>query len=30
MDIAKIWTEAAFNLDDRDLKMMGRLIRQQE
>ena len=29
IDIAKIWTEAAFKLDARDLKMMGRLINQQ-
>ena len=30
MDIAKIWTDAAFKLDERDLKMMGRLVRQQD
>jgi len=30
IDIAKIWTEAAFKLDERDLKMMGRLIRKQD
>jgi DSF synthase len=29
MDIAKIWTDAAFKLDQRDLKMMGRLIKRQ-
>jgi DSF synthase len=30
IDVAKIWTEAAFKLDERDLKMMGRLIRKQD
>jgi len=30
MDIAKIWTDAAFRLTDKDLKMMGRLIKRQE
>jgi len=30
MDIAKIWTDAAFKLTDKDLKMMGRLIKRQE
>ena len=30
MDIAKIWTDAAFKLSDKDLKMMGRLIKRQE
>ena len=30
IDIAKIWTEAAFKLDARDLKMMGRLIKRQD
>ena len=30
IDIAKIWTDAAFKLNDKDLKMMGRLIRRQE
>jgi DSF synthase len=29
MDIAKIWTDAAFKLSDKDLKMMGRLIKRQ-
>ena len=29
IDIAKIWTEAAFKLEERDLKMMGRLIKRQ-
>jgi DSF synthase len=29
IDIAKIWTDAAFKLDARDLKMMGRLIKRQ-
>ncbi|HKJ50568.1 MAG TPA: crotonase/enoyl-CoA hydratase family protein [Gammaproteobacteria bacterium] len=30
MDIAKIWTDAAFKLSDKDLKMMGRLIKRQQ
>jgi len=30
IDIAKIWTDAAFRLDARDLKMMGRLIKRQD
>lgn len=30
IDIAKIWTDAAFNLTDKDLKMMGRLIHRQQ
>ena len=30
IDIAKIWTDAAFRLDERDLKMMGRLIKRQD
>jgi DSF synthase len=30
IDIAKIWAEAAFRLDDRDLKMMSRLINRQD
>jgi DSF synthase len=30
IDIAKIWAEAAFKLDERDLKMMGRLIKRQD
>jgi DSF synthase len=30
IDIAKIWTESAFKLNDRDLKVMGRLIKMQE
>jgi DSF synthase len=30
MDIAKIWTDAAFKLTDKDLKMMGRLVKRQE
>jgi DSF synthase len=30
IDIAKIWTDAAFRLDDRDLKMMSRLIKRQD
>jgi DSF synthase len=29
IDIAKIWTDAAFKLTAKDLKMMGRLIKQQ-
>ena len=29
VDITKIWVDAAFNLTDRDLKMMNRLIRRQ-
>jgi DSF synthase len=29
IDIAKIWTDAAFRLDSRDLKMMSRLIKRQ-
>lgn len=29
IDIAKIWTDAAFKLTDTDLKMMGRLISRQ-
>jgi len=30
IDIAKIWTDAAFRLTARDLKMMGRLIKRQD
>lgn len=30
IEIAKIWTDAAFKLDDKDLKMMGRLIQRQD
>lgn len=30
IDVAKIWTDAAFKLNDKDLKMMSRLIRRQE
>lgn len=30
IDIAKIWTDAAFRLGDRDLKMMSRLIKSQD
>ncbi len=30
IDIAKIWTDAAFKLNAKDLKMMGRLIKRQE
>lgn len=30
IDIAKIWTDAAFKLSEKDLKMMGRLIKRQE
>ena len=30
IDIAKIWTDAAFKLTDKDLKMMGRLIKRQD
>lgn len=30
MDIAKIWTDAAFRLTEKDLKMMSRLIKRQE
>lgn len=29
IDIAKIWTDSAFKLDAKDLKMMGRLIKRQ-
>ncbi len=29
IDIAKIWTDAAFKLTNKDLKMMGRLVRRQ-
>ena len=29
IEVAKIWTEAAFNLTERDLKMMSRLIKKQ-
>ncbi len=29
VDITKIWVDAAFNLTDRDLKIMNRLIRRQ-
>lgn len=30
IEIAKIWTDAAFKLTDKDLKMMGRLIQRQD
>lgn len=30
IDIAKIWTDSAFKLTSRDLKIMGRLIKMQE
>ncbi len=30
IDIAKIWTDAAFRLNEKDLKMMGRLIKRQD
>ena len=30
IDVAKIWTDAAFKLTQKDLKMMGRLIKRQE
>ena len=30
MEIAKVWTDAAFKLKDKDLKMMGRLIKRQD
>ena len=30
IDIAKIWTDAAFKLSEKDLKMMARLIKRQE
>ena len=30
MDIAKIWADAAFKLNEKDLKMMTRLIKRQE
>ena len=30
IDIAKIWTDAAFKLTEKDLKMMGRLIKKQD
>ena len=29
IDIAKIWTDAAFKLTEKDLKMMGRLVNRQ-
>ena len=29
IEIAKIWTDAAFKLTDRDLKMMSRLVKRQ-
>jgi len=29
IDVAKIWVDAAFKLTDKDLKMMGRLIKRQ-
>jgi len=29
IDIAKIWTDAAFKLSDKDLRMMGRIIKRQ-
>lgn len=29
IDIAKIWADAAFKLTDKDLKMMGRLVKRQ-
>jgi DSF synthase len=29
IDVAKIWVDAAFKLNDRDLKMMDRLIKRQ-
>ena len=30
IDIAKIWTDSAFKLTEKDLKVMGRLIKMQE
>ncbi len=30
IDVAKIWVDAAFKLTDKDLKMMGRLIKRQD
>lgn len=30
MDIAKIWTDAAFKLTERDLKVMSRLVKRQD
>jgi len=30
IDIAKIWTDAAFKLTEKDLKVMGRLIKMQD
>tara|TARA_R110002074_G_scaffold85961_1_gene189934 strand:+ start:60 stop:932 length:873 start_codon:yes stop_codon:yes gene_type:complete len=30
IEIAKIWTDAAFKLTEKDLKMMGRLIQRQD
>lgn len=30
IDVAKIWTDAAFKLNEKDLKMMGRLIKRQD
>jgi len=29
IDIAKIWTDTAFKLSEKDLKIMGRLIKRQ-
>ena len=30
IDVAKVWTDAAFKLNERDLKVMGRLIKMQD
>ena len=30
IDVAKIWTDAAFKLTEKDLRMMGRLIKRQD
>lgn len=30
IDIAKVWTDAAFKLNEKDLKVMGRLIKMQD
>jgi DSF synthase len=29
IDIAKVWADAAFKLTEKDLKMMGRLVKRQ-
>ena len=30
IDVAKIWTDAAFKLNEKDMRMMGRLIKRQD